>query len=57
MKDPNDLEVIIDNQRIMMAALKRFLKAEGAGKHEEAIELLDQRLGQLTKRETQRLPD
>jgi hypothetical protein len=48
------LEIIIENQRFMMAALVKFLKAEGAGKHEEAIKLLIERLGYLTERENRR---
>lgn len=47
MIDRNDLDVIINNQRVLMAALVKTLKLDGAGKHEEAIDALETRLIQL----------
>jgi hypothetical protein len=48
------LDLIILNQKVIIAVLIKFLKADGIGKHEEAIELLN---GQIDLMMTSRAYD
>ena len=47
---PEDVEIIVNNQRLIMAAMVKVLKVAGAGKYEEIISMLDDRLLFLTER-------
>jgi hypothetical protein len=41
------LDLIILNQKVIIAVLIKFLKADGIGKHEEAIKLLSDQIEKI----------